>query len=66
MLISKKPGYDDFYLILGGKDLTVQNEEIEVTGKVTSSKLKSAFLKMNKGKQVNRVLVSKFIEKIAA
>jgi len=66
LLISKKPGYDDFYLILGGKDLTVQNEEIEVTGKVTSAKLKSAFLKMNKGKQVNRVLVSKFIEKIAA
>ena len=66
LLISKKPGYDDFYLILGGKDLTVQNEDIEVTGKVTSAKLKSAFLKMNKGKQVNRVLVSKFIEKIAA
>ena len=47
-------------------DVMFQNEEIEVTGKVTSAKLKSAFLKMNKGKQVHRVLVSKFIEKIAA
>lgn len=66
LLISDKPGYDDFYLILGGKNLNVENENIEVSGKVTASKLKTAFLKMNKGKQVNRVLVSKFIEKIAA
>ena len=66
LLVSKKPGYDDFYLILGGSNLNVENENIEVTGKITSAKLKSAFLKMNKGKQVNRVLVSKFIEKIAA
>lgn len=66
LLVSDKTGYDDFYLILGGKSLDVENEEIEVSGKVTASKLKTAFLKMNKGKQVNRVLVSKFIEKIAA
>jgi hypothetical protein len=40
--------------------------EIEVDGKLTASKLKNAFMKFNKGKQINRVLVSKFIQGIAA
>jgi len=66
LLISKKPTYDDFYLILGGKDLTVNDAQIEVDGKITANKLKNAFMKVNKTKQINRVLVSKFIEKIAA
>ena len=42
-----------------------EGDEIEIEGKVTSSKLKSAFMKMNKKKQVSRVLVSKFIQGIA-
>jgi hypothetical protein len=40
--------------------------ELEVDGKLTSSKLKNAFMKFNKSKQINRVLVSKFIQGIAA
>jgi len=66
MLVANKKGFNDFYLILGGKSLKVKDPEIEVNGKVTASKLKTAFMKVNKSKQVNRVLVSKFIEKIAA
>jgi len=66
LLVSKKPQYDDFYLILGGKDLNAPDLEVEVTGKVTASKLKTAFMKVNKTKVVNRVLVGKFIDKIAA
>lgn len=63
---SKNRGYDDFYMILGGKEMLTENEEIEISGKVTSSKLKTAFLKMNKKRTVSRVLVSKFIQQIAA
>jgi len=66
LLVSQKPNYDDFYLILGGKDLSAPDLEVEVSGKVTASKLKTAFMKVNKQKVVNRVLVSKFIDKIAA
>lgn len=66
LLVSQKPNYDDFYLILGGKDLNAADLEVEVTGKVTANKLKNAFMKVNKSKVVNRVLVSKFIDKIAA
>ena len=59
------PGYDNFFLIPGGNSLRVEEETLEVTGKVTSGKLANAFLKMNKSRQINRVLVSKFIGGIA-
>jgi cellulose biosynthesis protein BcsQ len=62
---SYNKGYDSFYLIPGGKDLSVENEELEVKGNYTKGKLKSAFVKMGKKKQTNRVLVSKFIAGIA-
>ena len=65
-LISNVPGYNAFYLVSGGEDLTVNDESLEIEGKYTSSKLKSAFMKMNKRKVINRVLVSKFIQGIAA
>lgn len=64
-LISKTQGYNSFYLISGGADLQTEEEGIEIDGKVTSNKLKSAFMKMTKKKQVNRVLVSKFIQEMA-
>lgn len=65
-LQSFNPGYDSFFLISGGNDLMANDGEIEVDGKLTSSKLKNAFMKFNKSKQINRVLVSKFIQGIAA
>jgi hypothetical protein len=65
-LSSNTPGYTSFYLVLGGDELKTDNEELAIEGKYTSSKLKSAFMKMNKRKAINRVLVSKFIQGIAA
>lgn len=65
-LESKYSAYDSFYLISGGDDLNTENEQIEIEGKVTSSKLKNAFVKMNKKRVVNRVLVSKFVQNFAA
>jgi hypothetical protein len=65
-LISKNDGYNSFFLISGGSDLKTEQDEIEIEGKFTTKKLASAFAKMNKKKTVNRVLVSKFIEGIAA
>ena len=66
-LSTKPTGYNQFFLIVGGSELQTENEEIEVgDGKVTASKLKSAFMKFNKKKAVNRVLVSQFIQGIAA
>ena len=64
-LISYNRGYDKFFFVSGGKNLVTEQEELEVTGKITNTKLKTAFMKMNKKKQVSRVLISKFIEGIA-
>jgi hypothetical protein len=65
-LASKTPGYTEFYLVLGGDEMNITNEEMEIDGKYTASKLKNAFMKMNKKKALNRVLVSRFIQGIAA
>ncbi len=66
-LVTNPDGYDQFFLVVGGSELKTETEEIEVgEGKVTASKLKTAFMKFNKNKAVNRVLVSKFIQGIAA
>jgi cobalamin biosynthesis protein CobT len=64
-LESKNPGYDSMYLIPGDKDLSIDYDELSVQGTVTASKLKNAFIKMNKKKQVSRVLVNRFIGQIA-
>ena len=66
LLVSNNPGYNKFFMIIGGKDLITEDDEIEIEGKVTSNKLKTAFMKFNKKRLVNRVLVNKFIEGIAA
>ena len=58
-------GYESFYLIPGGKDLSVGDEELVIDGNITKGKLKTAFIKLGKKKQTNRVLVSKFISGIA-
>jgi hypothetical protein len=65
-LESKSPGYGSFFLIAGGNQLETDEEEIEVKGKHTTKSLVKAFTEFNKKKAVNRVLVSKFIQGIAA
>jgi hypothetical protein len=65
-LESKVPGYGSFFLIAGGNQLETDEEEIEVKGKHTTKSLVKAFTEFNKKKAVNRVLVSKFIQGIAA
>jgi hypothetical protein len=64
-LESHNNGYRKFYFIVGGDSLQVDNEDLEISGNVTSSKLKSAFGKLSKKRQVNRVLVSRFVQEIA-
>ena len=64
-LESHNKGYRKFYFIMGGDSLQVDNEDLEISGNVTSNKLKSAFNKLNKKRQVNRVLVSRFVQEIA-
>ena len=64
-LESKNTGYDSFYILPAGSDLSVDDETFEVNGKATTATLTKAFLKFNKTRQINRVLVSRFITQIA-
>ena len=64
-LESKNPGYESFFIIPGGTDLSVDDEEIETPDKVTTATLTKAFGKFTKNRQVSRVLVSRFIGMIA-
>jgi cobalamin biosynthesis protein CobT len=66
-LLSKKPGFKSFFIVPGGNNLQIDDGELEIdeTKKITATKLTTAFLKYNKKRQVNRVLVSKFIDGIA-
>jgi len=49
----------------GGDELAVENESLQIEGNFTPAKLRNAFIKMNKKKQVSRVLVNRFIGLIA-
>ena len=64
-LESKNPGYESFFILPGGSDLSIDDEDFEAPTKVTTSTLTKAFSKFTKNRQVNRVLVSRFIGLIA-
>ena len=64
-LQSYNKGYDSFFIMPGGNELQIEDDELIVSGVVTASKLKTAFMKMNKKKAVSRVMVSRFIDGIA-
>lgn len=56
-------GYDSYFVILG-KDLEILSDELEVESNVKREVMK-AFIKNQKRKLINRVLLNKFIERIA-
>ncbi len=64
-VVSYRTGFDAFYIIPGSRALEVAQEELVVVGKVTASKLATAFRRLGQKKLVNRVLVRQFIEQIA-
>jgi len=66
----KNYGYDEYFLIPGGKDLEVEDENLDdLLGENNTSfnarRLRGAFLKMNQNRVINRVLLSKVVEKIS-
>jgi hypothetical protein len=58
-------GYDKFFLMPNGKNLEVEEEEIEAKAGASKNDIKKAFLKLQKNKLANRVFLNKFIEEIA-
>jgi len=59
-------GWSELYLIKGGKDLGVEASIFETKEDAKKGEIKRAFAKFNKGKLKNRVLLSKFVDMVAA
>lgn len=62
-------GYDEYYLIPGGKAMEASDDSLEdilkddKTGKVSTRRLSGAFLRLNQNRLNSRILLKKFIEK---
>ena len=54
------------YLLKGGRDLGVEESVLTVKEDAKRGEIKRAFSKFNKGKLKNRVLLSKFVDMVAA
>ena len=59
-------GWSELYLIKGGKNLGVEESIFETKEDAKKGEIKRAFAKFNKGKLKNRVLLSKFVDMVAA
>ena len=63
--VIKQDGYDDYYLV-NAKDMKVENTDIsQVNSDMKVGKIKQLFSKSMKGRITSRVLLNKFIEKVA-
>lgn len=60
-------GYDNYYLLKGGKALTAQNEEFDekVTEDMSDAQIRTAFKKFSKGKKTNKVLMTSIGQAVA-
>ena len=60
-------GYDNYYLLKGGKQLSAQNQEFEdnVTGDMSDAQIRTAFKKFSKGKKTNKVLMTSIGKEVA-
>ena len=63
-VITTKNGYDEQYFIKGSKDLEINDEGFKIDPNKNTS-LVAAFKKYSKNKVMSRVLLNKFIEKVA-
>ena len=58
-------GYDDYYIV-NAKDMKVQNTDLNsINTDMKAGKIKQLFSKSMKGRITSRVLLNKFIEKVA-
>ena len=59
-------GWSELYLIKGGNALGVEESILEVKEDAKRGEIKRAFAKFNKGKLKNRLVLSKFVDMVAA
>lgn len=57
--------YDSYFIVASGKDLDIEDEELEITPDMTRSKIAREFKNFSSSKKANRIFVAKFSEAIA-
>ena len=65
VLVSKQEGYDEYYILPGGAKLDIESGDLDVEVGASKASLKRAFGKVSKGKVTSRILLNKFIQKVA-
>ena len=63
--ITDHPGYDELYVIKGGKDLKVDADGLKVNADASKRVLTTAFKKNQRSKVSNKVILDNFINLIA-
>jgi hypothetical protein len=58
-------GYDEYY-ILNTQNLKIATEKLQIDNTMTKGKLAKEFMKFSTNKSLNRVLLQRFVKKIAA
>jgi hypothetical protein len=58
-------GYNEYYLVKGGKNLETQEDEFAVAEDASNASIRTAFKKFTKSKKQNKVLLTKFGKAVA-
>ena len=66
MIMPEMLGFNEQYLVQGGKALEVADMPLEVAEGATVAQMAKAFKKFSTGKLQNRKLLSRFIDMVAA
>ncbi len=65
LVVENHAGYNEFYLIKGGRALDTDSDGIEVAEDASKRVLTTAFKKHSKSRTLNKVILSRFIKLIA-
>jgi len=63
--LKKKVGYDELYLVKGGKTLGAAEDDFEVAEDASTAKIRTAFKKFSASKKKNKVLLTNFGKAVA-
>ena len=58
-------GYNEYYLVKGGKNLETQEDEFSTEEDASNTSIRNAFKKYAKSKKLNKVLMTKFGKAVA-
>ena len=65
VLVMQSQGYNEYYLIPGGAELDIDDDEIDVDAGADKKKIYKAFAEMQNNKTSSRILLNRFIKMIA-